>query len=149
MDTQSLANFVRNWVHYDNLTTSLSKQSQNARKVRDDFEGKIMGMLRENNMENATIQIQGGKLVILEEKHTQPWTLARLEEALKGYYNQPAAMRGGGVAGSVPMNTEQQVGSIMKYLRNNKSIEISKRLKKQVQTPGLPPLPPPPSTGLL
>ncbi len=98
-------------------------------------------------MENATIQIQGGKLVILEEKHTQPWTLARLEEALKGYFNQPAAMRGGG--GAQPMNAEQQVSSIMRYLRANKSIEITKRLKKQIQTPGLPPLPPPPTTGLL
>ncbi len=147
MDTQALATFVRNWVHFDNLTTSLSKQSSNARKVRDDFEMKIMGMLREHNMENATIQIQGGKLVILEEKHTQPWTLARLEEALKGYFNQPAAMRGGG--GAQPMNAEQPVSSIMRYLRANKPLEITKRLKQQIQTPGLPPLPPPPTTGLL
>jgi hypothetical protein len=147
MNTQVLADFVRNWVHYENLYTSLSKQSQNARKVRDDFEVKIIAMLRENNMENATIQIQGGKLVILEEKHTQPWTLTRLEEALKGYFNQPAALRGGGVG--APMNTEQQVASILKYLRTNKFVEVSKRLKRQLQTPGLPPLPPPPSTGLL
>ncbi len=145
MNTQELANYVRNWVHYDNLTTSLSKQSQNARKVRDDFEGKILAVLRENNMENATIQIHGGKLSIVEEKHTQPWTLTRLEDALKGYFNQPAPLRGGGAA----MTTDQQVGLIMKYLRNNKGVELVKRLKKQILAPGLPPLPPPPTTGLI
>lgn len=143
INTQELANHVRNWVHYDNLTTSLSKQSQNARKVRDDFEGKIMGLLRENNMENATIQIQGGKLSIVEEKHTQPWTLTRLEEALRGYFHQPAVMRGGG--GS----PDQEVSQILKYLRNNRSIEVVKRLKKQVVPPGLPPLPAPPTSGLI
>lgn len=142
INTQELANHVRNWVHYDNLTTSLSRQSQNARKVRDDFEGRIMKMLEENNMENATIQIQGGKLSIVEEKHSQPWTLTRLEEALKGYFNQPAPLRGGGSA-----TADQQVGLIMKYLRSNKGVEIHKRLKKQIQVPGLPPLPPPPSSS--
>jgi len=148
MNTQELENNVRNWVHYDNLTTSLSKHSQNARKVRDDFEGKIMAILRESNMENATIQIQGGKLSIVEEKHTQPWTLGRLEEALKGYFNQPAPLRGGG-GGGTPLTADQQVGLIMKYLRNNKGVELVKRLKKQILTPGLPPLPPPPATGLI
>jgi hypothetical protein len=145
MNTQDLANNVRNWVHYDNLTTSLSKQSQNARKVRDDFEAKIMHMLHEHNMENATIQIQGGKLMITEEKHTQPWTLTRLEEALKGYFSQPAAIRGAGAQ----LTAEQQTGFIMKYLRQNKGIEVTKRLKKQATIPGLPPLPPPPASGLI
>jgi hypothetical protein len=145
MNTQDLGNNVRNWVHYDNLTTSLSKQSQNARKVRDDFEAKIMHMLHEHNMENATIQIQGGKLMIMEEKHTQPWTLGRLEEALKGYYSQPTAMRGGGAQ----LTPEQNTALIMKYLRQNKGIEVAKRLKKQAIVPGLPPLPPPPTSGLI
>lgn len=144
MDTQALANSVRNWVHYDNLTTSLSKQSQNARRVRDDFEAKIMNLLTEHNMENATIQIQGGKLMILEEKHSQPWTLSRLEEALKGYFSQPVALRAAPAAAP-----EQHVSSIMKYLRMNKGVEITKRLKKQVAPIGLPPLPPPPTSGLI
>jgi hypothetical protein len=38
LDTNQLGNWVRTYVHYDNLASSLQKQLQNARKVKDDFE---------------------------------------------------------------------------------------------------------------
>ena len=85
-NTQELANLVRNWVHFDNLATSLSKQATNARKLRDDFETNIITMLQSNQMENATIQIHGGKLVIQNEKHSQPLTFTRLEDQLHKYF---------------------------------------------------------------
>jgi hypothetical protein len=129
MNTQDLANSVRNWVHYDNLCTSFSKQSQNARRVRDEFEDKIIQQLVSNNMEKAVIQIQGGRLSVVEEKHTQPLTLSRVEESLKEYFTSP------GVG-------PDQTANIMKFLKNHRQVEVSKKLKKQV---ALPPLPPPPS----
>jgi hypothetical protein len=135
MDTQELGNFVRNWVHYDNLATTLSKQTQSARKVRDTFEKTILDKLRANNMENAVIQIQGGRLVIAEEKHNQPLTYTRIEEGLKAYYLEKQK-----TAGRV---LPDESAAIMRFLKGHREVEITKKLKKQVALPPLPPLPPP------
>jgi hypothetical protein len=135
MDTQELGNFVRNWVHYDNLATTLSKQTQSARKVRDTFEKTILDKLRANNMENAVIQIQGGRLVIAEEKHNQPLTYTRIEEGLKAYYLEKQK-----TAGRV---LPDESAAIMRFLKGHREVEITKKLKKQVALPPLPPLPSP------
>ena len=82
VNTQEIGFNVRNWVHYDNLAVGLYRQTINARKVRDEFETKILASLRSSNMENAVIQIAGGRLVVQEERHNQPLTLARIEELL-------------------------------------------------------------------
>jgi hypothetical protein len=134
MNTQELGNLVRNWVHYDNLTTSLSKQTSNARKVRDDFEGKILDQLRVNSMENAVIQIQGGRLLVSEERHTQPLTLSRLEEGIHAYFADQKRLG---------KSTVDETAAIIRFLKTHRAVEITKRLKKQtVVVPPLPPLPP-------
>ena len=135
MNTQELGNFVRNWVHYDNLASSLSKQTQNARKVRDTFETTILDKLRVNNMENAVIQIQGGRLVVAEEKHNQPLTYTRIEEGLKAYYLEKQKTSGRPVV--------DESASILRFLKSHREVEITKKLKKQATVPPLPPLPPP------
>jgi hypothetical protein len=132
-NTQDLANFVRNYVHYDNLATGLYRQTVNARKVRDEFEGKILTNLRTHNMENAIIQIAGGRLVVHEERHNQPITLGRMEELLRSYY----------LSHNLPDDTQ----NIIKYMKKQRGYEVVKRLKKQAG-PAPPPLPPvPPSQG--
>lgn len=138
MNTQELGNIVRNWVHYDNLTSSLSKQTQSARKIRDEFETKILQQLHVHNMETAVIQIQGGRLVVSEEKHTQPLTLSRIEEGLHAFYAEQKLKSGGR-----PVSDE--TGSIMKFLKSHRDVEVVKRLKKQAAVPPLPPLPPLPT----
>lgn len=133
MNTNELASWVRNWVHYDNLALGLNRQSANARKVRDDYEDKIITHLQQNRMENAIIQIAGGRLIVSEERHSQPLTLHRIEELLRAYYISKGAQ---GQLDETPM--------IMKFLKQQRGFEITKRLKKQAGlAPG--PLPPPPA----
>jgi hypothetical protein len=129
-NTQDLAHLVRNYVHYDNLATSLYRQTVNARKVRDDFEGKILTNLRTHNMENAIIQIAGGRLVVHEERHNQPITLGRMEELLHAYY--------------LSHNLPDDAQNIMKFMKKQRGYEVIKRLKKQS---GAIPPPLPPATG--
>lgn len=132
VNTQELAFLIRNWVHYDNLASSLYRQTTNARKVRDEFETKILQGLRSANMENAVIQIAGGRLVVHEERHNQPLTLGRLEEVLHGYFSsKPGSL--------------DDTQNIMKFMRKQRGYEVVKRLKKQTG-PAPPPLPPPPTT---
>lgn len=137
MNVTDLGNWVRNWVHYDNLALSLSRQATNARKFRDEFEGRIIGHLDANSMSNAVIQIVGGRLTVNEERHAQPLTLTRMEELLRGYYASK------GASGATDETPE-----IMKYIRKQRGFEVTKRLKKSNGAP-VAPLPPPPGTGAL
>lgn len=133
INTQELGFWVRNWVHYDNLATSLYRQTANSRKVRDEFETKILQTLRTSNMENAVIQIAGGRLLVHEERHNQPLTLQRMEELLHAYF--------------VNQHTPDETQNILKFIRKQRGFEITKKLKKQTG-PIAPPLPPVPLSPL-
>ena len=135
MNTQELGNFVRNWVHYDNLASSLSKQTQNARKIRDTFENKSLEDLRTHNMESAVIQIQGGRLLVAEERHNQPLTYTRLEESLKAFFIEKQKAAGRPIV--------DDTAAILKFMKSHREVEVVKKLKKQASVPPLPPLPPP------
>ncbi len=130
---QDLAYLVRNYVHYDNLATGLYRQTVNARKVRDDFESKILTNLRSSNMENAIIQIAGGRLSVHEERHNTPITLGRMEELLRAYFTSH----------NLPDDTQ----NIMKYMKKQRGYEVVKRLKKQSGPPPQP-LPPAPTGSM-
>lgn len=136
MNTNDLASWVRNWVHYDNLALGLNRQATNARKVRDEYETKIITHLQQNSMENAIIQIAGGRLVVNEERHSQPLTLHRIEELLRAYY----VAKGAAAAGHL-----DETSNIMKFIKQQRGFEVNKRLKKQAGAPP-PPLPPPPTS---
>ena len=133
MNTNDLGNWVRNWVHYDNLVLGFNRQATNARRLRDEFEDKIIGHLQTNNMENAVIQIAGGRIVVNEERHSQPLTITRIEELLHAYYASK------GVTG--PYDETQ---AIMKFMKKQRGFEVTKKLKKQAG-PAAAPLPGPPT----
>lgn len=134
MDPGLIGSFVRNWLHYDGLASSFYRQSTRARQVRDDFETKIIDTLRNNRMENAVIQINGGHLNLVEERNPRQLTLPRIEELLRGYY----ARRGG----------KDETPEIMAYIRGNREVDTVVKLRKSstVGSP-LPPLPAPPGEG--
>jgi hypothetical protein len=111
--------WVRNWIHYDTLATNLSKQATNARKVRDEYEDKIIGNLEQRRMTSAVLQLQQGKYQVTKESHINALTLAKLEQLLHEYYR----IRGGGPSSD---ETEQ----IMGFIRQNRGHSITQRLKK-------------------
>lgn len=131
VNTQELGFLVRNWVHYDTLHSGMFRQTINARKVRDEFEVKILDTLRASNMDTAVIQIANGRLCVQEERHNQPLSLRRLEEILHSYH--------------VSNNKPDDTPNIMKFVKNQRGFEIVKKLKKQ-SGPALPPLPGPPTS---
>jgi hypothetical protein len=127
-----MATMVRNYVHYDNLANNYSKQASGARKLRDEFEGKIITNLRANNMENAIIQISGGaRLQCTEEKTPPSLTLPRLETYLQKYY----AQKGSGI---------NETEAILRFIRLQKQQETQvhaclKRISPPTPIPGPPP----------
>ena len=85
--------WVRNYVHYDNLAGNYSKQATGARKLRDEFETKIIQYLRANSMENALIQVSGARLQCSEDKTMPSLSTNRLQQYLHKFY----AQRGNGL----------------------------------------------------
>jgi hypothetical protein len=132
LNSQEVGFLVRNWVHYDSLALNLYRQTVNARKVRDEFEQKILETLRASQMENAVIQIGGGRLVVQQERHNQPLTLTRIEEILHTYF--------------VSQNRPDDTANILKFMKKQRGFEVQQKLRRQS---GPPPgsLPPPPPLG--
>ena len=115
---------MRSDVHYDNLTSSLHKQTTNARTVRDEFENRIIKTLEEKNMKNAIIQIVGGKLQIVEEKKSSPLTFHSLEESLHNYFIK---------------NKESDITTdLIRFIKSQRTVETTPRIKKISQLPPQP-----------
>lgn len=129
-DSGQIGTFVRSWLHYDNLASSLYKQANRARQVKDEYEGKIITELRNNNMENAVIQINSGLLNVTEERNPKALSLVRIEQLLHNYFQRKG-------------QSIDETKDIMNYIRSNRGYDVMKKLKKSGGT-NVPPLPPPP-----
>ena len=114
-----IGNWVRNYVHYDNLVGTYTKQAGAARKMRDDFEGKVINNLRTNNMQNAIIQISGARLQYGEEKTVPALSMPRLEGYLHAYFKQKG-------------NSIDETEAILRYIKLQKmnDTQVVARLKK-------------------
>ena len=124
VNKEDIASLVRNYVHYDNLASTFNKQTQNARAVRDDYEKRIIVELKKNKMENAIIQIVGGKLKIVEEKHSTPLSFKTLEESLHMYY--------------INKKKVDETPDLLKFIKSNRVIQTELRIKKMPQLPAQP-----------
>jgi len=125
-----IGSWVRNYIHYDNLTKTYTNQAGASRKIRDDFENKIIQNLRTNNMQNAIIQISGANLQYTEDKMIPSLSMPRLEIYLHSYFKQ----KGNGM---------DETDSILRYIKSQKQndTQVVAKLKKTLVTP-VPALPP-------
>ena len=118
LNTQGLADMIRSWVHFDNLSATFSRQAQQARTARARWEAQVLEHLRASKMINAIIQIAGGRLSVHEEKHANPLTLQRLETLLHEYYSKKAP------------GSDDETSDIMAFIKANRGSTIETRLKK-------------------
>ena len=125
-DPGQIGTFVRSWLHYDTLASSLYKQATTARQVKDKFEGNVIDYLRTNRMENAVIQINNGTLNVIEERNPKALSLMRIEELLHKYFQKKGLGK-------------DDTGEIMNYIRTNRGYDVNKKLRKSGMT--VPPLP--------
>ena len=118
VDTKSLADMVKSWVHFDNLAATFNRQAQQARTARSRWETQVIDFLKGSKMTNAIIQIAGGRLTVNEEKHAQPLTLQRLEQLLHEYY----AKR--------PPGSNDETADVMAYIKSHRGYTVETKLKK-------------------
>ena len=53
---------VRHWVHFDNLSETLTKQVTNARAMRSKFEEKVLTILYSMSLKTVALEINGATL---------------------------------------------------------------------------------------
>jgi hypothetical protein len=130
-----LTTWVRSYVHYDNLANNYSKQATGARRLRDEYENKIIQNLRANRMENAIIQVSGAHLQVTENKTPPALTIPRLETYLRKYY----AQKGAGV---------DETEAILRFCRiqRQNDTQTTACLKKTPLSSNIPPPPPAPNS---
>lgn len=119
--------YVRHFVHYDTLTKSFQQQTTNARQMKDAYEDKIIQALEQSNMKNAIIQIAGGTVKLVEDKHPAPLTFAHLETMLHDYFRAKGAR--------FPDETD----AILRFIKQNRKDIISSKLKRDMVNVPLPP----------
>jgi hypothetical protein len=116
IDLSSFATLVHGWVRSDMAVANYNKEVARMRKERDLYEQQILRVLKDANHEKAVIQITGGKLVVADDKTTQPLTFTSLEEMLHSYYT---------TAGR-----RDETKEIIKYIKDNRTVEHSIKLKR-------------------
>ena len=120
MNNEALAHNVRGWVHYDNMATALQKQIATTRKQRDAFEKEISGLLTQNKIPNAVIQISGGKLQLQEEKSTSSLTMKSLTESAQSFFKGHP---------EIP-NPDKMAAEFMEHIKEQRTTTTTLRLKK-------------------
>ncbi len=128
-DPNALAAAVRQWVHFDNLTESLNKQVANVRSLRNEYETKILTLLQEQNLKNATLKITGATLQYATRNKANDLSWAFLEEQLHEYFKTKGK--------------RDETADILEFLQTHRGGKTIEYLKKTslppTQTPTAPP----------
>ena len=82
---ETIGNLIRHWVHYDNSINALNKQIRNLRELKNNYESQVIKSLQETSMKNPVIQIEGGRILLGEDKAQQPLSYSMLEGMLNKY----------------------------------------------------------------
>jgi hypothetical protein len=116
IDLSSFGSLVHGWVRSDMAVANFNREAAKMRKERDLYEQQILRTLKDANHEKAVIQITGGKLVVADDKTTQPLTFTSLEEMLHSYFTSAGR--------------RDETKEIVKYIKDNRTVEHSLRLKR-------------------
>ena len=113
----AIGNYVRYWVHYDNSIAAANKQIRQLREQKDQYEQKIIELLKSSSMEKPVIQIAGGRILVGEDKVQQAFTYTMLETMLNKYYASKPGSR-------------VETKDILKFIREHRETQINPSLRR-------------------
>ena len=120
-DPNALATAVRQWVHFDNLAESLNKQVTNVRSLRNEYETKILTLMQQQNLQNATLKITGATLQYASRTKPTDLSWAFLEDQLHEYFK---------TAGK-----RDETSEILEFLQKHRGGKMVEYLKKTSLSP--------------
>jgi hypothetical protein len=117
INLESIGNLIRHWVHYDNAIAAMNKQLRNLRDLKTTYESQVLHMLKSSNVKQPVIQIVGGRILVGEDKTSQPLSFTMLETMMDKYYASKP--------GSKPETKE-----ILKFIREHRTMESTPCLRR-------------------
>jgi hypothetical protein len=117
INLESIGNLIRHWVHYDNAIAAMNKQIKNLRDLKTTYESQVLQMLQSSTMKQPVIQIAGGRILVGEDKASQPLSFTMLESMLNKYYASKPGSR-------------SETKEILKYIRENRTTQVSPCLRR-------------------
>jgi seryl-tRNA synthetase len=109
----SFENQIQQWVQIDNQLKQINEKTKELREKRNTLEKNITTYASSNNLSNATVQINDGKLKFANTKVPEPLTFKYLEKTL-----------------SEVIKNENQVKLIMEHIRQKREIKIVPEIKR-------------------
>jgi hypothetical protein len=117
LNLETVGNLVRHWVHSDNAIADMNKKIKEMRDTKNAYEQQILQLLKASSLKQPVIQIANGRILVAEDKTSQPLSYTMLETMLNNYYAAKP--------GSRPETKE-----ILKYIRDNRTSQVSQCLKR-------------------
>ena len=118
-----LTDAVRHYVHFDNLSETLTKQVNNARSMRSNYEDRILKHLEKNNMKNAILQVNGATLQRSTRSKSTDLSWSFVEEQLHEYHKSKGR----------PDETK----AIIEFLQRGRGVKTVEYLKKSATADSL------------
>jgi hypothetical protein len=104
---------IKKWVHLDNQLKSIHDKVKEIKNEKDTIENQIIKYVDDNQLNNATAKITGGKLKFVETKVTSPLTIKYIKQCLSNC-----------------IENEDQVEFILNYIKEHREIKHSKDIKR-------------------
>ena len=109
----SLENQIQQWVQLDNQLKQINDKTKELREKRNMLEKNITDYVSSNNLSNATVKINDGKLKFANTKVPEPLTFKYLEKTL-----------------SEVIKNDNQVKLIMEHIKQKREIKIVPEIKR-------------------
>jgi len=110
---------VRAWVHFDNLSSNLSKQASNARSQKQIHEKEIQNILIHMKQQHAVLEVNGAKLQFQQKESKSNLSWSWLQEQLRAWFSSPEAR-----------NAKAPADDLVKFLQGRRTIKIAETLEK-------------------
>lgn len=129
MAQSELADAVRHWIHFDNLTETINKQLTNTRNMRNQYEAKVLELMDKGGIKKSSIRVTGAILTCATRNKPTDLSWTFLEDQLHEYFRT----RGG----------KDETKDVLGFLQNHRSTKTIEYLKKSSLTNPTTTTPPP------
>jgi len=109
----SLEENIKKWIILDNKIKETNFELNHLRSEKILYKTRILDYISNNNLDNATIKINDGKLKFININYSQPLTYKYICDCLNKYYRD-----------------EDKVTEIINFIKSQRDIKTSKEIKR-------------------
>ena len=126
---QLLQQSVRAWVHFDNLSSNLSKQATTARNQKQIHEKEIQNILTAMKQQHAVLEVNGARLQFQQKESKSNLSWSWLQDQLRAWFTSPEAPASS-VLEMQARSSQSKADDLFKFLQSKRTIKIAETLEK-------------------